>query len=344
MNFYSGIDLHSRQSTLCVIDDKDNIHLRTTVPNQIEQILQPLQSFTPSPEVAVEATLNWYWLVDGLQDAGFKVKLAHPFGLQIIKKAKVKTDNRDAFNLARLLRLDALPESYIYPKAKRPIRDLLRRRQRIVSLRASDYVTLQRVLQQYAISDLASMGAKKIGPKDIESQVDEPAIKCRCQMELERIGLYSRQIQVCEDIIISSLVDDADFKRIQTIPGIGNILAAIILYETGDINRFKSAKHYCSYARVVPGIAQSSSTIRRGKGSKQGNPYLKFAFTQAAALAVRYSQPIKKFRQKHLNRKRSRARKLISISIVSHKLAKATYYILTRKEPFRMEMMFSSYL
>jgi len=173
MNFYSGIDLHSRQSTLCVIDDKDNIHLRTTVPNQIEQILQPLQSFTSSPEVADEATLNWYWLVDGLQDVGFKVKLVHPFGLQIIKKAKVKTDYRDAFNLDRLLRLDALPESYIYPKAKRPIRDLLHRRQRIVSLRASDYVTLQRVLQQYAISDLASMGAKKIGPKDIEMQVDE---------------------------------------------------------------------------------------------------------------------------------------------------------------------------
>jgi transposase len=208
MIFYSGIDLHSRQSTICVIDDKDNIQLRITVPNQIEQILQPLQSFTPFPEVAVEATLNWYWLVDGLQEAGFKVKLAHPFGLQIIKKAKVKTDNRDAFNLARLLRLDALPESYIYPKTKRPIRDLL----------------------------------------------------------------------------------------------------------------------------------------RRGKGSKQGNPYLKFAFNQAAALAVRYCQPIRKFRQKHLVRKRSRARKLISISIVSHKLAKAAYYILTRKEPFRMEMMFGTYL
>jgi transposase len=344
MIFYSGIDLHSRQSTICVIDDKDNIQLRITVPNQIEQILQPLQSFTPFPEVAVEATLNWYWLVDGLQEAGFKVKLAHPFGLQIIKKAKVKTDNRDAFNLARLLRLDALPESYIYPKTKRPIRDLLRRRQKIVSLRASDYVTLQRVFQQYAIPDLASIGAKKINPRDIESQVNEPAIKCRCQMELERIGLYSRQIQACEDIIIPSLADDPNFKRIQTIPGIGNILGAIILYETGDINRFKSAKHYCSYARVVPGIAQSSSTTRRGKGSKQGNPYLKFAFNQAAALAVRYCQPIRKFRQKHLVRKRSRARKLISISIVSHKLAKAAYYILTRKEPFRMEMMFGTYL
>jgi transposase len=344
MNFYSGIDLHSRQSTICVIDDKDKIHLRTTVSNQIQQILHPLQSFTPFPEVAVEATLNWYWLVDGLQEAGFKVKLAHPFGLQIIKKAKVKTDNRDAFNLARLLRLDALPESYIYPKAKRSIRDLLRRRQKIVSLRASDYVILQRVFQQYAIPDLASIGAKKISPKDIESQINDPAIKRRCQMELERIDLYSRQIQVCEDIIISSLVDDPDFKRIQTIPGIGNILAAIILYETGDVNRFKSVKHYCSYARVVPGIAQSSSTIRRGKGSKQSNPYLKFAFNQAAALAVRYCQPIKKFRQKHLNRKRSKARKLISISIVSHKLAKAAYYMLTRKEPFRMEMMFGSYL
>jgi len=344
MNYYTGIDLHSSQSTICVIDNKDRIQLRTTVSNQIEEILQPLKSFNPAPEVAVEATLNWYWLVDGLLDAGFKVKLAHPFGVQVIKKAKVKTDNRDAFNLARLLRLDALPESYIYPKDKRPIRDLLRRRQKIVSLRASDYVTLQRVFDQYAISDLISMGAKKIGLKDIAHGVEEPAIAHRCRMELERIDLYSKQIQGCEDIIISSLADNADFKRIQTIPGIGKILGAIILYETGDINRFKSEKHYCSYARVVPGIAQSSSTIRRSKGSKQGNPYLKFAFNQAAALAVRYCQPIRQFRQKHMNRKRSRARKMISISIVSHKLAKAAYYMLTRKEPFRVELMFGSYL
>ena len=133
------------------------------------------------------------------------------------------------------------------------------------------------------------------------------------------------------------------FGVLLTIPGVGKILAAIILYETGDIARFKSVKHYCSYARVVPGIAQSSNTIRRGKGSKQGNPYLKFAYTQAAALAVRYTGPIRRFREKHMARRRSKGRKMISISIVAHKLATAAYYMLTRQEPFCQELMFGSY-
>ena len=103
MLFYCGIDLHAKKSVLCIIDTQDTIQFRDKIPNQINHILKVLNSFTPKPKVAVEATLNWYRLVDGLQEAGFEVKLAHPFGLQVIKKAKVKTDNRDAFHLARLV-------------------------------------------------------------------------------------------------------------------------------------------------------------------------------------------------------------------------------------------------
>jgi transposase len=342
MRYYTGIDLHAKESVVCVIDDKDTIHLRQSLPNHLENFLSALHTYTPKPAVAVEATLNWYWLVDGLQEAGFEVKLAHPFGLQVIKKAKVKTDNRDAFHLARLLRLDALPESYIYPKDKRPIRDLLRKRQRVVSLRASDYVTLHRVLLQHGISDIPS-AKKKIDRQYIKKHLDHPALQIRCGMELDRISLYTAQIKALEDIILSAATKESDFGVLLTIPGVGKILAAIILYETGDIARFRSVKHYCSYARVVPGIAQSSKTIRRGKGSKQGNPYLKFAYTQAAALAVRYTGPIRRFREKHMARRRSKGRKMISISIVAHKLATAAYYMLTRQEPFCQELMFGSY-
>jgi transposase len=162
-------------------------------------------------------------------------------------------------------------------------------------------------------------------------------------MELDRVRFYSTQVQHLENIVLSAAAQEPDFDLLLTIPGVGKILAAMIFYETGNIERFKSVKHYCSYARVVPGIAQSSNTIRRGKGSKQGNPYLKFAFTQAAALAVRYVGPIRKFRLKHMARRRSKARKLISISIVSHKLATAAYYMLTRRQPFQQEIMFGSY-
>lgn len=344
MRFYSGIDLHARESVICIIDDKDTIHFRDTLSNHLEYFLSTLNRFTPRPAVAVEATLNWYWLVDGLQDGGFQVKLAHPFGLQVIKKAKVKTDKRDAFHLARLLRLGALPESYIYPKEKRPMRDLLRKRQKTVSLRAADYVALHRILMQHGVCDIASTQMKKIKMHQLEQYLVHPALRYHCAMALERIQFYSRHIEILEEIILGAAGEEADFELLQTLPGVGKILAAIIMYETGEISRFPSAKQYCSYALVVPGIAQSRSSIRRGKGSKQGNPYLKFAFMQAAALAVRYVGPIRRFRQKHMAKRRSKARKLISISIVAHKLATAAYHVLTNQEPFREEVMFGSYL
>jgi hypothetical protein len=80
--------------------------------------------------------------------------------LYMITGAKIKTDRRDAFSLAKLLRLDAIPEAYIYPKAKRPIRDLLRKRKQMVSLRANAYGALRRVLLQYGFMAIHKLLSK----------------------------------------------------------------------------------------------------------------------------------------------------------------------------------------
>ena len=104
MKFYCGIDLHAKDCVLCVIDNKEKIHLREKVPNRLEAIVGMLRGFSQRPAVAVEATLNWYWLVDGLEEAGFRVKLAHTHGLHMITGAKVKTDPRDAFSLVIILK------------------------------------------------------------------------------------------------------------------------------------------------------------------------------------------------------------------------------------------------
>ena len=342
MKFYSGIDLHATNSFLCVIDDKDNIFLKEKVKNDLGAILYTLESFSPKPSVAVEATINWYWLVDGLQEAGFDVKLAHSMALYMITGAKIKTDRRDAFSLAKLLRLDAIPEAYIYPKAKRPIRDLLRKRKQMVSLRANAYGALRRVLLQYGFYGYSQATIKSLTEEQLDQHLEHFATQAGCHLEVQRIRFYSNQIKTLENIILSSVADDRCFELLQTIPGVGKILALTIMYETGDIDRFKSAKHFCSYARVVPGVAQSSGVSKRGRGSKQGNPHLKWAFCQAAALSVRYNTGIRKFRQRHLARRRSKAKKLVTLCIVAHKLAIAAYNVLKDRVPFKQELMFGS--
>lgn len=339
MKFYAGIDLHTRNSVVCVIDQKERKLVTATAPNDLPSILSLLEKVPRRPTVAIEATLNWYWLVDGLEEAGYKVKLAHTMGLYMITGAKVKTDRRDAFSLAKLLRLDAIPEAYIYPKDTRPIRDLLRRRTRMVRLRAEAYVAIKRKFQQYGLpySDKAIQGADE---EELLRSFTHPGIRAGLEMELERIRLYGRELKTVEKYILSTVKNKPIFEHLQTIPGVGKILALTIYYEAGDIARFPSAKQFCSYARVVPGLAQSGDVIRRGRGSKQGNPHLKWAFNQAAAISVRHYGYVRSFRQKHLARRRSKARRLISLSIVAHKLAIAAYHVLRDEVPFNKELMF----
>jgi transposase len=262
--------------------------------------------------------------------------------LYMITGAKVKTDRRDAFSLAKLLRLDAIPEAYIYPKAKRPIRDLLRKRKQVVSLRANAYGALRRVLLQYGFYGYSQATIKSLTEEQLDQHLEHFATQAGCHLEVQRTRFYSDQIKTLENIILSSVSDDQRFELLQTIPGVGKILALTILYESGDIDRFQSAKHFCSYARVVPGVAQSSGVSKRGRGSKQGNPHLKWAFCQAAALSVRYNTGIRKFRQRHLARRRSKAKKLVTLCIVAHKLAIASYNVLKNRVPFKQELMFGS--
>lgn len=164
----------------------------------------------------------------------------------------------------------------------------------------------------------------------------------RAQFQLERIRLFSRQITELESTILSTARKRPEYKLLTTIPGIWKILAMTIMYEVGEISRFKSAKRFSSYCRVVPGIAQSGSKKGRGRGNKQGNPYLKSAFSQAATFAVRYYPKIRCCYDKHLNRHRGRARKLVAYNIIAHKIAVAAYCVLRDGTKYREELMFGN--
>jgi transposase len=211
----------------------------------------------------------------------------------------------------------------------------------MVALRATAYITMKTVLLQHGIYEYSRTAIKAFDEDQITKHFDHPAIQASLQLELERVRLYTREINSLDKSILETVADEPQFELLRTIPGVGKILALTIFSEVGDIQRFGGPKQFCSYARVVPGVAQSGSTTRRGRGSKQGNPHLRWAFGQAAVIAVRYNDPVRKFRQAHLDRRRSKARKMISLGIVAHKLAIGAYHVLKGNVPFRQELMFS---
>jgi len=343
MRFYCGIDLHARTSQICVIDDEVRKVLeRKKVPNELPVVLGLLEPFAKGLSVVVESTFNWYWLVDGLQEAGYDVTLAHTYGMYAITKAKVKTDRRDAFRLARLLRAGEIHPAYIYPRATRPLRGLVRQRTKLVSLRAREYSALRLRLYQHGFLDHSRKSARTVTEEELNAFFDHPATAHLVHQERERISLLSRQIHELETRILEVAETLPDYKRLRGVPGLGDALAAIVYFETGDINRFPSAGHYSSYCRLVPGTADSDGRSRRGRAPKRGNPHLKSAYTQAAQYAARYQPRIRRHYDRQVARHPGRGSKLIATNIIGHKLATGVYHILKEGTEYQERLLFGN--
>lgn len=338
--FYCGIDLSARDSHLCVLDESLSIHLQQKVANDLPRISYLLQPFKPLLQIVVESTFNWYWLVDGLQHLGFDLCLAHTLGLSLITKAKVKTDRRDAFTLAKLLRAGVIPKAYIYPVETRPVRDLLRRRLQLVQLRAQEYGSLRQLLLREGILTSSRNEIKHSDDDDLHKWFSHPLIVLNASLQIERIELLTAQISQLEQAILELTRQNADYKRLQDIPGVGRLLALTILYEVGEVSRFSNVRQFSSYCRLVPGVAQSGAVTRRGRASKQGNAYLKSAFSQAAVVAVRSYPRIRSCYERQLQRHRGSARKLVAYGVIAHKLAQAAYHLLKNETQYREELLF----
>ena len=340
--FYCGIDLSARDSHLCVIDESLTIRLQQKAANDLPSIASLLHPFKPHLKIVVESTFNWYWLVDGLLALGFDVCLAHTLGLSFITKAKIKTDRRDAFSLAKLLSAGLIPKAYIYPASTRPLRDLLRRRLSLVQMRSREYGSLRQLLLRQGILSSSRNEIKLAQEQDLHRWFTHPLVRVSGSQYLERIDLLSSQIQQLEQQILDLTRNKADYKRLLEIAGIGKILALTILYEVGEISRFDSLRQFSSYCRLVPGVAQSGAVSRRGRSSKQGNAYLKSAFNQAAVAAVRSYPVIRRCFERHLQRHRGSARKLVAYNVIAHKLAQAVFHVLRDEVDYREELLFGN--
>src|SRR5207247_3760027 len=170
MKLYGAIDLHSTNNVTVVINEQDQVVYQKRLPNDLSLIAQQLSSYRASLQgIVVESTYNWYWLVDGLMEKGYKVHLANTAAIQQYEGLKYTDDHSDARWLAHLLRLGVLPEGYIYPRADRPVRDLLRKRSKLVRQRTTNLLSIQNLVTR---NTGESLSANQIKELDVQ-QVDE---------------------------------------------------------------------------------------------------------------------------------------------------------------------------
>jgi len=337
MRLYCGIDLHSNNSFVVVLDEQDRAVYRRRLRNDLQLILGELSRFSEQlVGIAVESTFNWYWLVDGLMEAGYEVHLANPNAMRQYDGLKFADDRSDARWLAHMLRIGVLPRGYIYPREQRALRDLLRKRGRLVQQRTASLLSLQNLVHRNTGRRLSGRVLRAVDFAELDLQ--HPNANRTLALESTRrvLECIDGEVERLEQEVLRQLRPDPLLRLLKTIAGVGDVLAPTIRLETGEIGRFPTAGKYVSYCRAV-GSQRLSNGKSKGKGNrKNGNPYLAWAYVEAAHFAIRYHVPVRQFYE----RKQARTHRVVALKAVAHKLARASYYVMRDQLPFQIELAF----
>ena len=337
MTTYAGIDLHSNNIFLGIIDNKNKKLFSQRIANKLSIIKKALQPFKKAlAGIVVESTFNWYWLVDGLQEAGYKVHLANPAAIKQYEGIKHTDDKTDAFWLAQMLMLGILPEGYIYPKEERSTRDLLRRRMLYVQQRTAHVLSLKSMARRCLGETISTNKIKTLKPEDAEDIFEQMHLVLAGSNAIATIHFLSSKIRSIEKAILQFMKIKPKFDSLLTMPGIGNILAMTIMLEVGDINRFSKAGNYASYCRCVKSEKLSNEKKKGAGNRKNGNKYLAWAYVEAANFAIRYNPKAARF----YDRKAARTNNTVARKALANKMAKASYYIMRDQVAYDENKMF----
>jgi transposase len=255
--------------------------------------------------------------------------------MKAIHGSKTKNDKIDSKKIALLLKSGMLPMSYVYPSGLRSTRDLLRRRMFFTRKKAELLAHIQNTKSQYNLPGFAKSISYKANRKNVVSHFDDPSIKQMITCDVSLIDFYDALLQQVELYILKHARTHRphDLFLLQTIPGVGKILALVMLYEIHDIARFEKVQHFTSYCRLIKPTKESAGKIKGGGGKKMGNACLKWAFSEAVLLLIRESDAVKELHH-HLKNRYGKPR---ALAILSHKLGRAVYYILKNKEAFKVK-------
>jgi len=341
MTLYGGIDLHSNSNQSAILsEDRKRVMKRklTNDPALILNFWEPYKADLVG--IVVESTFNWYWLVDLLQENGYRVHLANPAAIQKYNGLKHADDNHDAFWLAELLLLGILPQGYIYPKEIRAVRDLLRKRQQLRQLRTCLILSLQNIVTRNGGPKLSAQDLKTLKEDRAQAYLQEfPELLLAGSTNKACIDALTQQMARIEAAVEQKLKLEEPYTKLQTLPGVARILACTILLETGPIHRFASVGAYASYCRKVNSEWTSNDKVKGHGNKKNGNRYLAWAFSEAAEKARIHHRASREFYQRKLRQKKSVS---LAHNALAHKLARAAFYILRDHVPFQQEKMFAS--
>lgn len=337
--YYCGIDLHARKMYVCIIDEKGKVLVHQNIKTDPEMLLKLISPYLNEIIIAVECVFCWYWISDFCNEHKIPFILGHALYMKAIHGGKTKNDKIDSYKIAMLIKGGNFPVAYPYPAKMRATRDLLRRRM-YISRRCGELVAhIQNTNTQYNLPAFAKKISRKYNREGVAERFENPEVQKSIQVDLALIDSLNEILKKLE-WHIEKTAREHDYHilfLLRSIPGVGQILALVILYEVQDIKRFARVQDFSSYARLIKPVKESNGKWAGHSNKKIGNHHLKWAIKEAAILMLRSSSQAKDYLAK-LEKKYNKGK---ALGILTHKLGRAIYFMLKNKRAFDMEQFFA---
>ena len=314
---YVGMDVHWRQTTICILDENGRRVKMMNVRGPWQKVLEELGRIEEHWAVCYEASCGYGWLYERLKKMAQKVVVAHPGQLRLIFRSKRKNDRVDAEKLAKLLYLDEVPPVYVPSVQVRSWRAIIEHRQKLLQERVRTKNQLRALLRTHGIVAPKGLWTKR-GLAWLNAQ-EWPTSMDRLQRDilLERLGSLRGLIERVEEALEEIAESHAGVKLLREIPGVGirtveavmsrAVRCALSAY-VDDPHRFASLKTIGSYFGLVPCQDQSAGKNRLGHLTRQGPATVRKLLTEASWQAIRRSPRIRAYferiRQGNPERKR----------------------------------------
>lgn len=324
---YCGIDLHKRFSAICIMDSEGQIIQQKKILHNCGELESFFQG-QPILQCALEPVDNWGWVVDALQSLGHEVHLANTYKVRLIAESRIKTDKVDARVLADLLRTGYLPEAYVASPRIRDQRTFLRYRIDLSRQRARLKSQIKRLfrVENHQVPEYSNLFGKK-GRVWLEATTLRPVHERIKEESLETIRHYDAYIAKLDAEIRRNCAKNDTILRLMTVPGIGQLSAQVIMAEAGEMERFRTAKHFASYCGLAVSQRSSAGKTRFGSITKQGNKNIRWILVEGAQKAKSSDPNIKRFFDR-IAFKKGRAKATVA---VARKLAEICWHIATKK-------------
>jgi len=341
MDLIIAMDCHKHYSLVNVQRADGQPVAEQRITHQRGQIQAFLAQYPPGTPVAIETIGNWYWIVAEIEGAGQAPRLVHARKAKLMLGSINKTDKLDVRGLNTLQRVGTLPTVWIPPAALRDQRELPRVRMVFGNARTRLKNRLHSVLDKYGlqdrfdgISDVFGRQGRALLQQVLASLPDQTLYTT--ERMLERLDQLDQTIKQIEKRMAEIFTPTRSMTLLRSLPGVGAVLSVVIGLEIGDIRRFKGASGLASYAGTVPRIHASGGKAYYGRTRPDVNHYLKWAYAEAGnSVALNH----KRFPYRHVSQlyQRLRARRghAQAIGAVGRHLAEATYWMLTKDEPYQ---------